>query len=79
MTRTPHAPLFEHLVRLRELAPAPEAPRPMFDTVGEAEVAAANESRRTGRLHLATPVWRIDHDALEDSEPVAWSFSRFPV
>lgn len=79
MTRTPHAPLFEQLVRLRELSQAREAPRPMFDTSAEAEVAAAAETRRTGRLHLATPVWHILHDALEDSEPVSWSFARYPV
>lgn len=79
MSRTPHAPLFEHLVRLRELAPEPEAPRPMFDTPAQAEFAADAETRRTGRLHLATPVWHIDHGSLHDSEPVAWSYARYPV
>ena len=78
MKRPLPPPLTRHLSRLRLLARRDDE-RPMFDDMDDAVEAAAEESRATGIRHVATPVWRIDHDAIEDSVPVAWSWSRVPV
>lgn len=78
MKRPLPPPLTRHLVRLRHLAGEQEE-RPVFEEVEEAVSAARERTRLTGKHHIATPVWRIDHDALDACEPVAWSWSAFPV
>lgn len=78
MKRPLPPPLTRHLGRLRHLAGKTEE-RPVFDELEEAIAAAEERTRLTGTPHLATPVWRIDHDALDASEPVAWSWSAAPV
>ena len=78
MTQSRYPDLHRHLAWFRSFGGKAEG-RPVYATRDEAEEAAREESERTGVRCVVTPMWRIDHAELEDSEPVAWSFSRFPV
>lgn len=69
--------LHSHLRHLRTLLRSEDA-RPVMLSLEQAEEEAARRTEQTGKLHVATPVWRIQHDELEASEPVGWSWSEWP-
>jgi hypothetical protein len=75
MKTTPHASLHYHLLRFRALGfPGPATD--VFEDRSEAELWADSLSEREGVLHLATPVWWIDHHSLEGCSILAWTTTR---
>ena len=68
-----------HLTKLRLLGGAGPIDRPVYAALEEAEAAAARMTQDTDHWHLATPLWKLDHDDLDASEIVAFSYARYPI
>lgn len=75
--QSPHPSLQAILSNLRTLSEENQRARPIFDNRAKAQLFIDIQGR-DGRAKLwLTPVWRIDHDDLTNSEIQAWSVTRF--
>jgi len=78
MFKSPYPELHLHLAGLREINGNIDL-RPVLTSRDDAEELAAELERELGRRHVVTAVWRLNHQDLEASEIVGWSFSENPV
>jgi hypothetical protein len=70
--------LYQHLALLRRLSPKATTAE-AFPARPPADQMAARLSATTGTLHIATLDWRIDTEDPTRSEPVGWTWARYPV
>ena len=69
---SPHAGLQVILSHLRGLSPHSRR-APSYSERNAAEKIIAVAAQQTGEEVNVTPIWRINHASLVDSEVVAWS------